>query len=425
MEGNPAERFFDYLDADPVEARFFWTGGPVEVAERTWFQSQGSGVTAFETDDGLVLIDAGTVFFGEVLAERVRTQTQAPLHTVVYTHGHIDHAFGTAEFLLPGQARPRVVGHENMAERFARYEVTARHNHVINTRQFGGSPEDADMASPEAVDGFGRPDYVPDTVYAERLELEVGGLTFQLRHCRGETDDHTWVYCPEREVLCPGDLVIWAVPNAGNPQKAQRYPWDWAAGLREMAALRPRSLAPGHGGPVVQDPDTVHRILTESAGFLEHIVEAVVARLEAGSPPHVDIVTSIDYPGPDSPWLQTLYDDAEFIARNVIRYYGGWYTGRPSELKPPARSDLATQIADLAGGTDALVARAQELDGAGHQRVAGALLDLALEAEPGNEAVQDSVAELYDRRADAEPGLMATNLYRSAAAYARAGRPYC
>ena len=115
MEGNPAERFFDYLDADPVEARFFWTGGPVEVAERTWFQSQGSGVTAFETDDGLVLIDAGTVFFGEVLAERVRTQTQAPLHTVVYTHGHIDHVGGAGAFVADeerrGRPRPQVVGH--------------------------------------------------------------------------------------------------------------------------------------------------------------------------------------------------------------------------------------------------------------------------------------------------------------------------
>jgi alkyl sulfatase BDS1-like metallo-beta-lactamase superfamily hydrolase len=86
---------------------------------------------------------------------------------------------------------------------------------------------------------------------------------------------------------------------------------------------------------------------------------------------------------------------------------------------------VATEIADLAGGTDALIARARELHDAGHQRVAGALLDLALEAEPENEAVQASVAQLYDRRADAEPGLMATNLYRSAAAYARAGRPFC
>ena len=36
--------------AGAVLARFFWSGGPVEVAARTWFVSFFSGVTAFETD---------------------------------------------------------------------------------------------------------------------------------------------------------------------------------------------------------------------------------------------------------------------------------------------------------------------------------------------------------------------------------------
>src|ERR1043166_9199118 len=72
--------------------------------------------------------------------------------------------------------------------------------------------------------------------------VSVGGVVFELHHCKGETDDHTWVWCPERGVLCPGDLFIWAVPNDGNPQKVQRYPWERAKGLREMAALKPYAL---------------------------------------------------------------------------------------------------------------------------------------------------------------------------------------
>jgi hypothetical protein len=38
--------------------------------------------------------------------------------------------------------------------------------------------------------------------------------------------------------------------------------------------------------------------------------------------------------------------------------------------------------------------------------------------------VQRAVAALYEQRAAAEPGLMARNLFRSAAAYARAGRAF-
>ena len=32
-----------------------------------------------------------------------------------------------------------------------------------------------------------------------------------------------------------GDLLTWVFPNAGNPQKVQRYPREWAAALREMS----------------------------------------------------------------------------------------------------------------------------------------------------------------------------------------------
>jgi alkyl sulfatase BDS1-like metallo-beta-lactamase superfamily hydrolase len=252
----------------------------------------------------------------------------------------------------------------------------------------------------------------------------VGGVTFELFHARGETDDHTWVYCPDRGVLCPGDLIIWGVPNAGNPQKVQRYPWDWAVALRAMAAKQPRSLAPGHGGPVVDDAPLVQRILLETAELLEAIVERTVAVLEAGSPPHVDVVRTVALPTSDSPWLQPVYDESEFIVRNVIRHFGGWYSGRPSELKPAPRVDVATAIAAIGGGPGALVDEARRLAATGDLAVACTLADYALEAAPDDVAVQTGVAELYEQRAAGETSLMAINLFRSAAAYAREGRPY-
>jgi alkyl sulfatase BDS1-like metallo-beta-lactamase superfamily hydrolase len=253
----------------------------------------------------------------------------------------------------------------------------------------------------------------------------VGGVAFDCHHARGETDDHTWVHCPDRGVLCPGDLIIWGVPNAGNPQKVQRYPWDWAAALRAMAALGARSLAPGHGGPVVHDPDLVERILTETAEYLELIVERTLDIMSEGSPPHVDIVRSVELPRSDSPWLQPVYDEGEFIVRNVIRYFGGWYSGRPSELKPADRDELAAAISALAGGAAALLDEAQRRAHAGNLEVACHLADFAFEADPGDAFVQQQVAELYERRAERETSLMAINLYNSAAAYAREGRPYC
>jgi glyoxylase-like metal-dependent hydrolase (beta-lactamase superfamily II) len=421
MAQNPAAKFATMRGKTPEEAKFFWTGGPVEVAPRTWFASQFSGCTAFETDEGLVLVDTGTRQFAPVLAGMLRQKTQAPVHTAIYTHGHVDHAYGLDQFLIPGQKKPRVIAHSAMPARFARYQATAGHNAALNARQFGGTVE---AQSGDSFQAFAQPPIPPDTLYDDQLTITVGGETFELHHCKGETDDHTWVWAPARRVVCPGDLFIWAVPNDGNPQKVQRFAWERAKGLRAMAAKKPLSLCPGHGGPVIGDEAKIEKMLTETADFLDIIVKRTLAAMEKGSPPHVDIVTGIELPKSDSSWLQPVYDDTEFIVRNVIRFYGGWWDGRPSDLKPSPRAKLAEEIAALSGGAKKLAERAELLANAGDFRLACHLADYALEAAPKDADVQAKVAAIYDARAEKEESLMTINIFNSAAAYARAGRPF-
>jgi alkyl sulfatase BDS1-like metallo-beta-lactamase superfamily hydrolase len=57
-------------------------------------------------------------------------------------------------------------------------------------------------------------------------------------------------------------------------------------------------------------------------------------------------------------------------------------------------------------------------------RLACHLADFALEAEPGNSQVQAKVAAVYEQRAATETSLMTINIFNSAAAYAKAGRPF-
>ena len=403
-----------------------WGESISQVAEKTWFLSLLANVIAFETDEGLVLVDAGLRNFAPQMAQELRQRTTAPVHTAIYTHGHVDHAFGLDYFLVEGQPRPRVIGHSALPARLARYELTSRFQRSINARQFFGAAYDLIAPDEQAVvdTAFRKPEWPPDILYDDQLTIEVGGLTFELHHARGETDDHTWVFCPQRGILCPGDLIIWVVPNAGNPQKVQRYPWDWAQALRQMAELHPSSLCPGHGPPVTGNPELVQRILLETAAYLDSIVEQTLAALENGAPPHVDIVRSVKIPTTDSPWLLPLYDEAEFISRSVIRYYGGWFSGRPSELKPALRADVAQEFARLAGGAAALAERAQAIAEKGDLRLACHLADYALEAAPGDTQVNDIVARIYEQRAASVCSLMAIDLFRSAAAYARAGRPF-
>jgi DNA-binding ferritin-like protein len=71
-----------------------------------------------------------------------------------------------------------------------------------------------------------------------------------------------------------------------------------------------------------------------------------------------------------------------------------------------------------------LAERALTLSHACEHRLACHLADYALEAAPSDTSVQEMVANVYDKRAESETSLMAINIFNSAAAYARAGRPF-
>jgi len=159
---------------------------------------------------------------------------RAPLVAAVFSHHHVDHIFGVGPFedeaKERGWAPPRVYAHALIPANFERYRKTQGWNTAINLRQFELPPDRFRWPSEYRY---------PDVTYQQALTFTAGGLTFALRHARGETDDATWTWVPERRLLAPGDLFIWAVPNAGNPQKVQRFAGEWAA----AASVPPISMA--------------------------------------------------------------------------------------------------------------------------------------------------------------------------------------
>ncbi|HYI62757.1 MAG TPA: alkyl sulfatase dimerization domain-containing protein [Acidimicrobiales bacterium] len=379
-----------------------------EVGEGTAFVQSFANVSALRTGDGLVLVDTGSPFAAGTIHAAVRAWDRSRLHTAVYTHGHIDHVFGTAPFeeeaAAGGDPAVTVVAHEDVDARFDRYCTCAGYNAVINQRQF-------------QAPGLRWPTEYrrPDTTYRERMDLAVGGLDLQLHHARGETDDATWVWVPERRTVCTGDLVIWCTPNAGNPQKVQRYAADWAVALRAMAALGPELLLPGHGLPV-RGADQVRAVLLDTAEVLEVLHDRTLALMNEGARLD-DIVHEVRAPDEllAKPYLRPVYDDPEFVVRGVWRLYGGWYDGNPAHLKPAPDAALAAELAALAGGPAALADRALALVAAGGDadlRLAGHLAELAAQAAPEDPGVHRARAEVFGARAGAEPSLMAKGVFR-------------
>jgi glyoxylase-like metal-dependent hydrolase (beta-lactamase superfamily II) len=392
--------------------------GLAEVRDGVAFLPSFANVTAFTTEDGLVLVDTGSSFVAAAVHDELRRWSGQRLNTAVYSHGHIDHTSGMppweAESAERGWPAPVVVAHEALPRRFDRYLLTTGYNEVINQRQFGAR-------------GLRWPtEYrYPDRTYRDELRLDIGGAAFRLRHEKGETDDHTVTWLAGRKVLCCGDLFIWASPNAGNPQKVQRYPREWAGALRRMAAMGAEYLLPGHGLPVI-GADRVRQALGDTAALLEALVEQTLEVMNRGGRLD-DAIHSVRPPADleARPYLRPVYDEPEFIVRNIWRLYGGWWDGNPATLKPAPERALAAELAGLVGGPAVLADRALALVAAGAQddgegddtaqRLAGHLAELAWLAAPDDDAIAEIRRRVFAARAETATSTMAKGIFRWAA----------
>ena len=386
-----------------------------EVADGIAVVESFSNVVLLATDDGVVAFDASGVRTGAAVVDAIRSWTASPVTRLVYTHGHADHVGGSAAFAGAWGA-PSVIGHENVNRRLDRYQITNNWNLLINARQFGGISSDFNLSIGAETESF-----LPtgtlraDLEFRDRHDLVVGGKTIELHHARGETDDHLWAWLPDQYTAMIGDFLIWNFPNAGNPQKVQRYPIEWAAALRAIVAKQPELVMPAHGLPI-GGKLRIAEVLTTIADTLEQLVAEVLAMMNAGATLD-EIIHTVQVP-PETlakPYLRPLYDEPEFVIHNVWRQFGGWWDGAASRLKPARDAEVGAAVARLAGGVGALVDRAQTEAQAGNLRLACHLIDFAGWAEPNDPGVHSARAEIYLKRRGAETSLMSKGVFAAAA----------
>jgi len=398
-----------------------------EIAEGLAMVESFSHVVTWNSGDGLVCFDTSHVNTGQQVVDSIRSWSSDPFNALVYTHGHVDHVGGSVAFganaAALGHQAPRVIGHKNVQQRFDRYRYTNDWNVAINARQFGGIRGDVNSIMNDLRPADGAPrlsDFIPrntlDTtdVVDKFASMKFGDTEVEFHHGRGETDDHLWSWFPEKKWIASGDFVIWNFPNAGNPQKVQRWPIEWAAALRDMIAKGPELLLPAHGLPIA-GKERIARVLDEIATALENLVRDVVTMMNAGETLNT-IIHTVRVPEATlgKPYLRPLYDEPEFVVRNIWRLFGGWWGGAPSRLKPSPDEVLAVELASLSGGADVLMRRAAELAASGDLRLACHLADFAGWAAPDEPEIHQMRAEIYETRRKSETSLMSKGIFKGA-----------
>jgi alkyl sulfatase BDS1-like metallo-beta-lactamase superfamily hydrolase len=389
-----------------------------ELADNLAIVESFSHCVTWDSGDGLVSFDASGVGAGANVVAALRTWRSAPFNALVYTHGHADHIGGSPAFHHDAEATGRalrVMAHENVAARIARYETTNAWNVLINQRQFGGIRSDMSLEIGENTQRFlPRNTLRPTETFNESMHLTFGDTAVEFHHGRGETDDHLWAWFPDRKWLMAGDFVIWNYPNAGNPQKVQRYALEWAQSLRRMIAQGPELLVPAHGLPI-EGKARIAGVLDDIASSLESLVQQVLEMMNAGATLN-DIIHTVTVPQDilAKPYMRPLYDEPEFVVRGIWRLYGGWWDGAASRLKPAPDAAVGSEVARLAGGAHVLMNRAKELADT-DLRLACHLADFAGWAAPEDATIHADRAAIYERRRKAELSLMSKGIFKAAA----------
>jgi len=190
-----------------------------------------------------------------------------------------------------------------------------------------------------------------------------------------------------------------------------------------MAATGAELFLPAHGLPIAGGA-RIRRVLLEVASTLEKLVADTLALMNQGARLN-DIVHTVKVAPEllERPYLRPMYDEPEFVVRNIWRMYGGWYDGNPAHLKPAPDVALANELAALAGGAGPLANRASAVAAAGDLRLACHLIELAAAAAPDDAQIHAARAEIYQKRRDSETSLMAKGIfgYASSESLAKAG----
>ena len=204
----------------------------IEVADRVFARRH----EALDQTLGLIVggerclvVDSGTdEVHGATWRAAIREVTPLPW-TLLITHAHWDHFFGTAAFTpCP------IWSHPHCANEIA---SNAEEHRGRGMRQ----PERAERIRTARV-------VVPTEHVATSTSLDLGGRVVTLLHPgRGHTGGDVVAYLADTSTLFAGDLVEEGAPPAVGPDA---YPREWPSTLDVLLDLGPELIVPGHGNPV-------------------------------------------------------------------------------------------------------------------------------------------------------------------------------
>jgi alkyl sulfatase BDS1-like metallo-beta-lactamase superfamily hydrolase len=340
------------------------------------------------SDEGDVVINTGTTYEGGRHRERYEQLLSRPLRVrkILLTQSHPDHLGGWGYFADEGV---ETIGQENVpiirGERILLGEFFLRRS----PRVLAGLLPDPEhrrtwYTGTKVLDAH--------TLFYKSHGFELNGRKFELISVpSGETLDSIAVWLPQERTLFTGNwmgALYGALPHFYTPRgDRDRSVPQFLRDIEKLIALRPVLLLTGHDDPI-RGEERIAQDLTRVRDAVRHIHDETVRGMNAGSDLYT-LMREIDLP--DHLRMKPGRGPISWYVRAVWEEYAGWFRQEyTTELYPVAAREVWPDVAELAGGTAPLVARARAYLKAGKAVHALHLIEMAQAAEPDSTAAREA-----------------------------------
>jgi len=157
-----------------------------DLGNKTYMlEGRGGNITVAVGTDGIIMVDTQFATLSDKIKAAIKEISPLPIKYIINTHFHGDHTGGDANFQKDGAI---VIAQDNIRLRLA-----------------GGTTNGTSGAKTAPLSG----DAIPkETYFGGEKTIEVGGRKAILHHVNNaHTDGDTWVYFPDANVICTGDVM--------------------------------------------------------------------------------------------------------------------------------------------------------------------------------------------------------------------------
>jgi len=377
-----------------VQAAAWLPSRPAEqVNDHLWMSRSNSYPYLVTSDDGDLVVNTGLWYQGPRHRERFEQAIGRPLdvRAIVLTQSHPDHVGGWRSFAGPGVetiASERLLEGIEERRRVRPYMSSRPTAKLFARRWVEGEPDDAaGSRSP-----WDLPDPEVTTLVHDSYDFEVGGRKYQAFPVPGgETLDGLALWLPEERTVWIGNLMgalYGALPHLSTirgdrPRSAMLF----VESVQRVLDLEPELLLTGHDEPI-RGAERIQREVGKIVDAVRFIHDRTLEGMNAGKDLHT-LMAEIDLPAELQP--QPGRGPVSWYVRAVWEEYVGWFRGESlTELYAVPQRAIWNELAELAGGVDALAERAWRHVREGRPVEALHYTDIALGVDRNNRQAREA-----------------------------------